>query len=298
MSDGDKIEAVNALEAHGLLRVPIRVVRRPHQMSTRALRESFGEYRLLVVRTAAISEERNLPRLVGATPAAAAKWIIDLTPGLSVLVQPYEQVLFSVELAVYESVVVAEIVPGIWELDSRLTPAVLVFKDDGLELTVPDTRLQTARFHDPHHGTRQRPARVDDWQIATLVAWVREHRRHLSALRDDLGHPFGLKLHHSSRYGLSAQNIRSSVPEPDTWQQDTPAPPINTAPLSSTDAPLPDGPVLLDVSVAREEHARLATFIDRLHQTGTREVYLRSGLLSHLAINLREAGITVRSAHG
>lgn len=37
MSDWDKIEAVSALEAHGLMRVPIRVVRRPHQMSTRAL---------------------------------------------------------------------------------------------------------------------------------------------------------------------------------------------------------------------------------------------------------------------
>ncbi|AFR08000.1 hypothetical protein [Nocardiopsis alba] len=298
MSDWDKVEAVNALEAHGLLRVPIRVVRRPHQMSTRALRDSFSEHRLLVLRTAAASEERNLPRLVGATPAAAATWIGDLAPRLSVLVQPYEQVLFSVELAVYESVVAAEIIPGIWELDSRLTPAVLVVKDDGLELTIPDTHLQVARFHDPHHGTRQRPARVDDWQIATLVAWVREHRSHLSALLDDLGRPFGLKLHHSSRYGLSAQNIRSSVPEPDTWQQDTPAPPINTAPLSSTDAPLPDGPVLLDMSVAREEHARLAVFIDRLRRAGTREVYLRSGLLSHLAINLREAGITVRSAHG
>lgn len=298
MSGWDKIEAVNALEAHGLLRVPIRVVRRPHQMSTRALRDSFSEHRLLVVRTAATSEERNLPRLVGATPAAAVQWIGDLAPGLSVLVQPYEQVIFSVELAVYESVVVAEMIPGIWELDSRLTPAVLVFKDDGLELTVPDIRLQKARFHDPHHGTRQRPARVDDWQIATLVTWVREHRSHLTALLNDLDHPFGLKLHHSRLLGLSAQNIRGSVPEPDTWQQDTPAPPINTAPLSSTDAPLPDGPVLLDVSVAREEHARLAAFIDRLHRAGRQEVYLRSGLLSHLAINLREAGITVRSAHG
>ncbi|PWV57608.1 hypothetical protein BDW27_102482 [Nocardiopsis sp. L17-MgMaSL7] len=252
MSGWDKIEAVSALEAHGLLRVPIRVVRRPHQVSTRALRDSFTELRLLVLRTAAVSEERNLPRLVGATPAAAAKWIGDLAPGLSVLVQPYEQVLFSVELAVYESVVVAEIVPGIWELDSLLTPAVLVVKDDGLELTVPDTRLQTARFHDPQHGIRQRPACVDDWQIATLVAWIREHRRHLTALLEDLGHPFGLKLHHSSRYGLSAQNIRSSVPEPGTWQQDTPALPNNTSPLSSTSAPLPEGLVGWPPSVGPE----------------------------------------------
>lgn len=297
MSGWDKVEAVSALEAHGLLRVPIRVVRRPHQMSRRLLRDRFNRHPLLVVRTAAASEERNLPRLVGVTPEAAARWIIDLGPGLSVMVQPYEQVLFSVELAVYESLVVAEVVPGIWELDSRLAPAVLVVTDESLELTVPETGFQTARFHDPPQGIQKRAARVDDWQLATLAAWVRQHRRHLMALLDDLGQPFGLKLHHSSRYGLSAQNIRSSVPEPDTWQQDTPTPPINTVPLSSTDAPLPEGPVLLDVSVAREEHARLTAFIDRLHQTGTREVYLRSGLLSHLAINLREAGITVRSAH-
>ncbi|WP_017606678.1 hypothetical protein [Nocardiopsis alkaliphila] len=298
MSGWAKVEAVNTLQAHGLLRLPVHVVRRPRRMSPRTLRDNFSQHPLLVVRTAADSEERNLPRLVGATPAAAAQWIIDLAPGLSALVQPYEQVLFSVELAVYESLVVAEIVPGIWELDSRLTPAVLVFTDEGLELTVPETSLQTARFHDPRHGTRQRSARVNDWQLATIAAWIREHRRHLTALCEDLGQPFGLKLHHSSRYGLSAQNIRSSVPEPETWQQDTPALPDNAVPLSSTDAPLPDGPVLLDVSVAREEHARLASFIDRLHRAGTPEVYLRSGLLSHLAINLREAGITVRNAHG
>jgi hypothetical protein len=293
-----KFEAVTVLENHGLLRMPARVFRNPSSVTTRQLRELFGRGAYLVVRTGADSEERNLPRLVGTTAEVAAEWINALPPTLSALVQPYDQVLFSVELAVYEDLEVAEVIPGIWELDNHLAPLVLQIRGDHVELAATDTGTQFARFHDPGRGLHERPARVDDWQLATVVEWIRDHHQTLAAMRVNLGHPFGLKLHYSARFGLSPQNLRSTLPDVDTWRDGGCSPAVDTTVVSSTSEPIPTGPVLLDVSIAREEHAGLTAFIHRLRKAGTREVYLRSGVLSHLAINLREAGITVRSARG
>ncbi|MFI6578139.1 hypothetical protein ACIBFB_20320 [Nocardiopsis sp. NPDC050513] len=293
-----KAEALTVLENHGLLRMPVEVFRYPTSVTSRQLQQLFGGDTHLVVRTGADSEERNLPRRVGVAAEAAAEWINVLPSTLSALVQPYEQVLFSVELAAYEDLHVAEVVPGIWELDNRLAPLVLQIRGDRVDLTATDGGPQRARFHDPQHGLYERPARVDDWQIATVTEWIRHHHRALAAVRSDLGHPFGLKLHYSARFGLSPQNLRGTVPDADTWHGGDHPSIVETTVVSSTNEPIPTGPKLLDVSIAREDHATLTTFIHRLREAGTREVFLRSGVLSHLAINLREAGITVRNAHG
>ncbi|WP_017615057.1 hypothetical protein [Nocardiopsis salina] len=212
------------------------------------------------------------------------------------MVQPYEYVRFSVELAVYADRTVAELVPGIWELDNRITPVVLHLYPEYSALDAPESGLQPARFHCPTTGHHEQSARVDDWQLATVAQWVGEYRDGLDALFQQHGGPFGMKLQYSSRYGLSPQNLRSTVPALSAWDAPTEAPPLNT--IVSTAVDIPPGPLLLDVSVAREEHQRLSEFVERLTRAGTQEVYLASGLLSHLAINLREAGLTVRGAHG
>lgn len=299
MSGMSKLDTMTVLSNHGLLRMPVQVYRRPGRVTARMIRSDVGTGEALVVRTSSETEERNLPRLVGADAEAAAAWINELPPLLSALVQPYDQVLFSVELAVYDGLEAAEIIPGIWELDNQLTPIVTRVQGDRVDLAALDTgTAQTARFHDLVRGHYESPAHVDDWQVATVVEWVRGRRLDLAALRRELGHPFGLKLHYSARFGLSPQNLRSTVPHRETWtgNQSSPCPAV--AVLASTNEPIPSGPLLLDVSLAREQHAQLTHFLSRLRQAGTSEVYLRSGLLSHLAINLREAGITVRSAHG
>ncbi|MCY9783306.1 hypothetical protein KIK06_05285 [Nocardiopsis sp. EMB25] len=293
-----KVEVLTVLENHGLLRMPVKVFRHPTSVTSRQLQQLFGGDTHLVVRTGADSEERNLPRLVGATAETAVEWINVLPSTLSALVQPYEQVLFSVELAAYEDLHVAEVVPGIWELDNRLAPLVLQIRGDRVDLTATDGGPQRARFYDPHHGLHERPTRVDDWQLATVLEWLRRHHRALAAVRSDLGHPFGLKLHYSARFGLSPQNLRGTVPDSDTWHGGDHPSTVETTVVSSTNEPIPTGPTLLNVSIAREDHTTLTTFIHRLREAGTREVFLRSGVLSHLAINLREAGITVRNAHG
>lgn len=299
MNGMSKLDSMTALRNHGLLRMPVQVYRRPGRVTARMIRSGVGTGEALVVRTGSETEERNLPRLVGADAEAAAAWINELPPSLSVLVQPYDQVLFSVELAVYDGLEAAEIIPGIWELDNQLTPVVVAVQGGRVDLMALDIRnAQTARFHDLVRGRYESPAQVDDWQVAMVVEWTHDRRRDLAALRRDLGHSFGLKLHYSTRFGLSPQNLRSMVPHRETWTGNQNAPRPAVAVLASTDEPIPSGPLLLDVSLAREQHAQLTRFLNRLREAGTREVYLRSGLLSHLAINLREAGITVRSAHG
>ncbi|WP_433700190.1 hypothetical protein [Nocardiopsis sp. CA-288880] len=299
MSAMSKLDTMTTLRNHGLLRMPVQVYRSPGRVTARMIRSGVGTGEALVVRTASETEERNLPRLVGVDAEAAAAWINELPPSLSALVQPYDQVLFSVELAVYDGLEIAEIIPGIWELDNQLTPAMVGVQGDRVDLTALDTgTAQAARFHDLLRGLYESSAQVDDWQVAMVVEWVRGRRRDLAALLRGLGHSFGLKLHYSTRFGLSPQNLRSTVPHRESWtgNENTPSPAV--AVLNSTNGPIPSGPLLLDVSLAREQHAQLTRFLSRLREAGTSEVYLRSGLLSHLAINLREAGISVRSAHG
>ncbi|WDZ93566.1 hypothetical protein [Nocardiopsis sp. HUAS JQ3] len=299
MNGMSKLDAMTFLRNHGLLRMPVQIHRRPRRVTARMIRSGVGTGEALVVRTSSETEERNLPRLVGADAEAAAVWINELPPSLSALVQPYDQVLFSVELAVYDGLEAAEIISGIWELDNQLTPIVVGAQGDRVGLKALNVgTAQTARFHDLARGHYESPAQVDDWQVATVVEWIRGRRRDLAALRRDLGHSFGLKLHYSTRFGLSPQNLRSTVPLREAWTGNQSSPATAVAVLASTNEPIPSGPLLLDVSLAREQHAQLTRFLDRLREAGTREVYLRSGLLSHLAINLREAGITVRSAHG
>jgi hypothetical protein len=50
----------------------------------------------------------------------------------------------------------------------------------------------------------------------------------------------------------------------------------------------------LTVSAAREDAASLDRLIGRMARVGVKVAYLESGLLSHTAIALREAGIIVR----
>lgn len=296
MSAQGKGDAVATLRRYGLLRVPVHVFDEARRVPAGELEQLFGEGTRLVARGASADEERNLPRLIGATPGEVHAWARRLPAHLSLVVQPYEHVRFSVELAFYTERTVAELVPGIWELDNRNTPVVLHLCPEHSALDAPESGLQPARFHSPATGHYEQSTRVDDWQLATVAQWVREHRDGLDALHQQHGGPFGMKLQYSSRYGLSPQNLRSTVPALSAWDAPTEAPTLNT--IVSTAVDIPPGPLLLDVSVAREEHQDLSEFVERLTRAGTREVYLASGLLSHLAINLREAGLTVRGAHG
>jgi hypothetical protein len=248
-----------------------------------------------MLRTSAEGEIRNLPRKAGVDAGEASEWIARLPSDLSILVQPYSEVVFSVELAIYPACYVAEVVPGIWELDSQVQPAVLTLYPDAASIRL-EWHLQAApaKFHSARGGYSLCPAQVEDWQVAALVAWLRQQDSGLATLADRCGRPCGVKIHYAEDYGLSPQNVRTNVPPPASWDPEAQAP-GSWAILKMLDDSVPtDRPILLDVSVARERATDIVVWAAKLRAARVETIYVQSGLLSHLAIGLREAGLIVR----
>lgn len=293
MNSASKVEVTRKFQEHGLEGLPAKVYRVDERPSLDRLTKDFGGTRALMVRTGSTGEARNLPRYAGASPSEAEAWIKALPPVLDVIVQPYDPVVFSVELAIYEEGYVGELVPGVWELSTEIYPAVVISKGNTWHLSWT-AEHQLATFHTLERGYFQRLARIEDWQISALVKWIRVKQKQASRLRSELGaNSLGIKLHYAAHFGLSPQNVRTDVP---VMEQESPADkPDNVVYINSVDDLTSTvSAVALDVSIAREEHEQLSTLVSRLLEAGAETVYLKSGLLSHLAITLREAGFKVR----
>jgi hypothetical protein len=302
----DKAAAAVLFARAGLEALPAWVFRGRSHPSAQHLARVVGSG-VLMVRTASADEDRNLPRLAGADADAAAAWIGDLSPELDVIVQPYAEVVFSVEMACYgDGVVLAEVIPGIWELDARAEPVTVTLglpeEQGGVEVAWPG-QAQPAKFHSLETGYQWWSVAAQDWQIAEVAAWIRAHRAGLRAVMHIYGVPVGIKLHHAAGYGLSPQNIRTSVPVVPGHRKGDGAGAGDGRGFVVVDnvtqvlaGNVPDGHLVLDVRLAREDHQVLDLVIARLQEAGVDVVWLRSGLLSHLAITLREAGMEVRRA--
>lgn len=297
MSATDKAAVTELFQALGLEGLPARVYRCHARPTRQQLLDAFNGDAHLMVRAAVATEVRNLPRIAGVTADLAADWIAKLPEAYSVIIQPYDEVVFSAELAVYDNSYVAELIPGIWELSTVTMPAVIEFAVQGSSYSLAwVTNEQTALFHDAVGGYQNRPAVVSDWHVATVVDWVQAHDGALRSLTPNPSIPFGIKLHYAAKYGLSPQNIRTTVPKITTRPDDSPEDLVR---IARADAPIARGaPVLLDVAIARESYAELDKLIERMTAAGLPTVYLKSGLLSHLAIGLREAGLVVKRYNG
>jgi hypothetical protein len=288
----DKITATLLFQRLGIEGLPGRVYPAGERPDRVRLAEDYGPEHPLMLRTAAPGEERNLPRVAGLASVAAAEWIAELEPHLGVIVQPYDDVVFSVEVAAGpDGPVVAEIVPGIWELDTIAVPVRATITAGGVSLEAAPT-LQPARFFGLVDGYVTRPAQVQGWQITMTTKWVTTHRDALAQLVDEVGGPCALKLHYSPRYGLSPQNVRLTGPIGSF--AGTPPPPRAVV-VADVETPVPEGTrvVVIDLSVAREDAPLVVAFAAQLAAVGVEAAWVRSGLLSHLAICLREAGIDV-----
>ena len=293
MNNITKIDAARLCQEFGLEGLPAKVYHHGARPDRDTLAQDFTDSGIFMLRSGSANEERNLPRRAGASLSEAEVWIRELPPHLDVVVQPYAPVVFSVELAWYGERYVAELVPGIWELSTAISPLVLTVR--GEETTLSGSLSpQPVMYHTFKRGYYRKLARVEDWQIQTLITWIQSKHDKLSSLQSHLGGgAFGVKMHLALGFGLSPQNIRTKVPSLDldiSASQSTELVRIVTV----DDAIPSETDVFLDVSIAREEHAALSGLIGRLLAASTRVVYLKSGLLSHLAIALREAGLTVR----
>jgi hypothetical protein len=291
-----KHEAALAFQRHGLEGLPARVIAGARELVDLSGGD-FSQVSAVTVRACGPGEDKNLPRLVSVSLADACDWVAS-TPHPCFIVQPYDELVFSLELVVTPDQLFAELVPGIWELDNRFAPGTLRLRqgDDAVEVALP-LEPQQAKFWNPQLGAPEwEPRLVEGWQIAVTVDWLAAHSEALRQLATELGFPLGIKAHYSRCYGISPQNIHTKNVVGPTADDHIGAP-NGTPVVTDSGAPVPvaDAVTLL-APIAREDHDDLSRLIDRLHVGGVRRVYLQSGMLSHLAITLRERGFEVKRA--
>lgn len=294
-----KIRAAGLLKSVGLSSMPTEIyLHSEPRPSAQSLASAFGRDSELVVRTGSNSESRNLPRIVGLTPQAAATWILEQSETFDVLVQPYSEVVFSIELGMFEDHRVVELIPGIWELDTQTSPAVLSYDQSWRLIGLAwNSESAISRFHTRSAGYSERDCEIEDWQVTAISEWLLAEADDLDRLVASVGMPCGIKVTFTTGFGMAPQNIRTRLP---TIARDEPeGVPANLVRVANLGDGFEAGDsILLDVSVAREHHSALDGLISRLKDADIDHVYVRSGLLSHLAIELREAGIQVSRYRG
>jgi hypothetical protein len=283
------------LREHGLATAPFHEVGLP---DVGQLLELYPASARLVARTSRTgTADRNLPRLVDATAQSVVEWSKDLQPGTVLLVSPYGHLIASAEVAMVPSVALVEAVYGVWELDNRQQPgSALGRRDSGgvmWDRWVMPTASARRRFSFAAGIEQDGP--TPSWLLRAFCDWASVHAASLDALALTIGSPQIVKVLLYAEWGMQALNARPVgdlfVPPGDA----DPGPPPGTPVVSSADQALAPAPaVILTVSAARENAASLERLIGRLVQVGVEVAYLESGLLSHTAIALREAGILVR----
>ncbi|WP_330230569.1 hypothetical protein OHA40_32230 [Nocardia sp. NBC_00508] len=293
-----KAQAVELFQRFHLDGLPAFLLHLPSPDPVDAIRTQLPNASRFTLRVCGNDENQNLPRIIGCDLGDAEQWLNEAHgDGVStVVVQPYDDLLFSVELAVAEHTYVAELVPGIWELDNQAEPTTMTLtpaEESCVRLRGP-VAAQPAKYWMISTGYVVQQARVEDWQLSDVMRWVGENASELQQLRDAVGTDVvGVKLHYARRYGLSPQNIHTkglSVPA-----DVQPTAPMHLPILTSVQqAPPQTTAVRLAVSIGRERYSDLLAFVATLQAAGVKTVYVRSGLLSHMAITLRQHGFEVR----
>lgn len=292
-----KSEAVQLFQYYGLEGLPTRLVTSKDDLITLFSNE-FRKVALVNIRACSEAEHKNLPRLICAHPSEAINWLAVNSVYSSFAVQPYDDLLFSFELVITNKQVFVELVPGIWEMDSLFSPAIFQYcpNQSHINMSIP-LEPQPAKFWNVISRQAEQESRfVEDWQLTETATWIKNHFSVLSQLANQVQMPLGIKAHYSRNFGISPQNIHTNnVVMPDIKQPS--GAPYGTPIITDALEEVPDGnKVILLASIAREESNLLDGLIDKLHKAGTKSVYLKSGMLSHLAITLREHGFKVRRA--
>jgi hypothetical protein len=188
---------------------------------------------------------------------------------------------------------------GVWHLGAGQPPATGVGEGKSRRQACRVDPLGTA------HGQRQTSLflrsrhrfgwPLPSWLLRAFCDWASLHVPGLDALTSTIGSPQIVKVLLYAEWGLQAINARpigDLLAPSDNYD---PGPPPGTPVISSTDQSIAPTPaVIMTVSAAREDAASLDRLIGRMARVGVKVAYLESGLLSHTAIALREAGIVVR----
>ncbi|MGK8558257.1 hypothetical protein [Nocardia gipuzkoensis] len=293
-----KAQAVELLQRFHLDGLPAFLLQLPDPDPIDVIRRQLPNAERLTLRVCGDGEQQNLPRIVGCDLADAENWLTEVVMDevQTVVVQPYDDLLFSVELVVAERTYVAELIPGIWELDNQAEPTTVTLMptDDACVRLRGPVAAQPAKYWLASTGYITQYARVEDWQVAEVICWLGENADELERLRSAIGSEVvGVKLHYARRFGLSPQNIHTKgLVVPESTASTVP----NHLPLITTiqQTPPRTDAVRLAVGISRERYSDLLAFAASLHAAGVTTVYVRSGLLSHMAITLRQQGFEVR----
>lgn len=293
-----KATAVELFQRFHLDGLPAFLLQLPSDDPIGAVRQQLPNATRFTLRVCGTGEDQNLPRIVGCDLGEVEHWLAEamMDDVRTVVVQPYDDLLFSVELVVADTQYVAELIPGIWELDNQAEPTTMTLTPSAeicVRLRGP-VAAQPAKYWTFQTGYVTQYARVEDWQLSDVMCWVGENAGELQQLRSTVGaETLGIKLHYSRRFGLSPQNIRTTgLVVPTTAQSTAPSHlPLIT---SSTQRVPQTAAVRLAVGIGRERASDLMRFADNLKSAGVSIVYVRSGLLSHMAITLRQQGFEVR----
>jgi hypothetical protein len=291
----DKAAMARLMREHGLATAPFHEV---GLSDVRQLVDLYPASARLVTRTSRKgTADRNLPRLVDATAQSIVEWSKDLRPGTVLLVSPYGHLIASAEVAMTPSWALVEAVYGVWELDNRQQPGSAMGRrdSDGIAWTHWALSTASARRRFSFEAGIDSNGPVPSWLLRAFCDWASLHAPSLDALTSTISEPQIVKVLLYAEWGMQAMNARPIgdllVPS-DNYDL---RPPPGTPVVSSTDQSIAPTPaVILTVSAAREDAASLETLIGRMVHAGVEVAYLESGLLSHTAIALREAGILVR----
>jgi hypothetical protein len=296
MTEMTKTEATARLSALGLESLPTYTVSSSAEFDALVSRTpELAIPELVTVRTSDLGATKNLPRLIGADFRSASNWIA-AHPACQYLVQPYDDLVYSAEVVLTpEGQIHFELVPGAWELDNVYTPAAGTFSRFHVSSLRFSATVQRSKFWDPEAASFAESLDiVNDWHIESLGTWLADHWDKMCALLSLNDRRNGVKLHYYAHHGISPQNVhRTHLRDSDTTTDIEPpfAAPIITSLHSQLGEDVET--LIVDVSVTRENSGQLIAFVQTLRDAAVKTVFLRSGILSHLAIQMREAGITV-----
>ncbi len=292
-----KAQAVELFQRLHLDGLPAFLLPLPCDDPISIIRGQFPNAARFTLRACGAGEDQNLPRIVGCDLGEVEHWVAAVSEDIrAVVAQPYDDLLFSVELVMTDRQYVAELIPGIWELDNQAEPTTVTLTpadEISVRLHGP-IAAQPAKYWTPHTGYLTQYARVEDWQLHGVIGWIGENAGELQQLRHTVGaEVVGIKLHYSRRFGLSPQNIRTTgLVLPTTVQ---PTVPLHVPLITGINQAVPRSTaVRLAVGIGRERASELLKFTGTLTAAGVAVVYVRSGLLSHMAITLRQQGFEVR----
>jgi hypothetical protein len=290
-----KAEAASQLRQLGLDTTPTAIYRADASLTASAITDDLGAGGKFVARCSSPTATLNQPRLVDATAEQVCDWVATLPADHDIIIQPYDELAYCGQLAAYPEGFHAELISGIWEMTATREPLRLSaqWPESG---AVTITTMGGAVDEQPCHWRYEPEAtsgRVENWMVASTLSWMAACNPALrQLLSDNADEPFGMKFHYTPRVGVVAQNLYADVPDAAAFRTTATADEYPT--ITQLDQPIPQtDAVAVEVAVRREDALQFDVLMSRLRSAGVSTVYLRSGLLSHIAIRLREEGFTV-----